>query len=40
MVWLAGLEFVPRLFIRDNLTLDVLNRLAPRTAVEAWQAGG
>ena len=32
------LEIVPLLVIRDNLTLNVWNLLAPNPAVQAWQA--
>jgi hypothetical protein len=32
------LEVVPLLVIRDNLTLNVWNLLAPNPAVQAWQA--
>jgi hypothetical protein len=32
------LELVPLLVIRDNLTLNVWNLLAPNPAVQAWQA--
>jgi len=32
------LEAVPLLVIRDNLTLNVWNLLAPNPAVQAWQA--
>ena len=33
-----ALEAVPLLVIRDNLTLNVWNLLAPNPAVQAWQA--
>ena len=35
---LIVLEIVPLLVIRDNLTLNVWNLLAPNPAVAAWQA--
>jgi hypothetical protein len=44
-VWAAvllvvALELIPLLVIRDNLTLNVWNLLAPNPAIQAWQAGG
>jgi len=37
---LVVLEVVPLFVIRDNLTLNVWNLLAPNPAVAAWQARG
>ncbi|HEX3677769.1 MAG TPA: DUF2585 family protein [Sphingomicrobium sp.] len=35
---LVGLEIVPLIVIRDNLTLNVWNLLAPNRVIQAWQA--
>ena len=37
---LVALELAPLFVIRDNLTLNVWNLLAPNPAVAAWQARG
>lgn len=36
---LVALELIPLAVIRDNLTLNVVNILAPSHALQAWQAG-
>jgi hypothetical protein len=38
MLLVITLEIVPLFVIRDNLTLNVWNLLAPNPAVQAWQA--
>jgi len=35
---LIALEVVPLFAIRDNLTLNIWNLIAPDPAIQAWQA--
>ena len=40
LLLLIALELVPLFVIRDNLTLNVWNLIAPNSQVLAWQSGG
>lgn len=40
IILLIVLELVPLFVIRDNMSLNILNLLAPSKTVQAWQAGG